>query len=86
MVLEGLKSNQDNHSVTILFKSVIKSQWCTHMLLLLVSHQPNDYYYISETFKMFSISKVEADPKTYLTVGTLTEIPRGESGEALNYK
>ena len=56
------------------------------MLLLLVSHQPNDYYYISETFKMFSISKVEADPKTYLTVGKLTEIPRGESGKALNYR
>ena len=35
---------------------------------------------------MLSISKVEADPKTYLTVGTLTEIPRGESGKALNYK
>ena len=49
------------------------------MLLLLVSHQPNDYYYISETLKMLSISKVEADPKTYLTVGTLTENPRGES-------
>ena len=56
------------------------------MLLLLVSHQPNDYCYISETLKMLSISKVEADPKTYLTVGTLTEIPRGESGKALNYK